>query len=196
MSNYNTREQWLTAAIGILAERFFKCGLTIPDKTKVSCGWTIGNRKKVAGEMWVPTASKGGFIEIFISPVHDAEDVAGPNGALETLVHECIHAAIYPERGHKTPFKHAMKAIGLEGPAKATSAGTELCEYFKELAARLGPYPHSALELSMRDVKKQTTRLLKVGCEKHEYIIRVTRKCMDIGAPLCPICKKPFVEMA
>jgi hypothetical protein len=193
---YSTREDWFMAAVEELRKHFSANGYKIPKTVKVSCGWTAGDRKKVIGECWIPDASKGGFTEIFISPIHDSKEVAGPNGALETLVHELIHATIFPERGHKAPFKQAMKAVGLEGVAKSTSATEELCELFKTIVNKLGQYPHRALELGMRDVRKQSTRLIKVGCKKCDYIARVTRKHLDMsGTPLCPTHKIPFVEM-
>ena len=37
---------------------------------------------------------------------------------------------------------------------------------------------------------KQTTRLLLAQCKKHEYKIRLSKKCALLGLPKCPICNE------
>ena len=37
---------------------------------------------------------------------------------------------------------------------------------------------------------KQTTRLLLAQCEKHEYKIRLSKKCAMVGLPNCPKCNE------
>jgi hypothetical protein len=90
-----------------------------------------------------------------------------------------------------------MKAVGLEGKARATVAGNELLAKLKPIVKTLGPYPHKALDLGARPEKKQTTRLLKVECPTCGYIARVTRTTIDEkGLPICPVDNVPFEEAA
>lgn len=44
-----------------------------------------------------------------------------------------------------------------------------------------------------RKIQKQTTRLLKAVCPKCSYTIRLTRKWMEKGLPLCPVDGEAFV---
>ena len=193
---YKTREEWLLAAIDCLKPRFKSCGYTIPKKVKVSCGWPFGTRGKVTGECWSSIASKGKNIEIFITPAYDDSEAATKEGILSTLIHELIHATVGNKCGHKGPFKQAFKKLGLTGKVKESVASPELCEVLESVAKKLGPFPHKALKFKGRPKKKQTTRLLKVGCPKCDYIVRVTRIHLEEkGAPLCPIHKVAFKEI-
>ena len=190
-----TREAWLEAAVKKLTLIFSKAGYAIPKKIKVSCGWPSGRPGgKVMAECWSPNCSKSKSHEIFIAPT--LECVHGPQGIVATLIHELIHATIGNEHGHKTVFKRAMKKIGLEGKAKSGGAGKELCAQIKIITDKLGPYPHKAMTPGSRPTKKQSTRYIKVGCLKCDYICRVTRVHLDnSGPPLCPVHKKSFEEL-
>jgi predicted SprT family Zn-dependent metalloprotease len=166
--------------------------LKFPKDLKVSVGFASKTPKKAIGQCWNqgPRATK----HVFVSPV--VYDECGKNGVFAVLLHELIHACLPPSVGHKGPFKRAMKAVGLEGKPTATSAGDELREAFKQLLRKIGPYPHKALKFNPEAQRKQTTRLIKVGCQDCEYIARVTRKHLDeSGPPICPNCEVPFEEM-
>ena len=189
-----TREEWLEAAIKKLIPIFKKAGYIIPKKVKVSCGWPGGKLGKVLGECWSPNCSRSKSHEIFIAPT--LERVHGPDGIIAVLVHELIHATVGIECGHKAVFKRAMRQIGLEGKAKATHANKELCTQIKIITDKLGPYPHRSIVPGSRVTKVQTTRYIKVGCPKCEYICRVTRVHLDnAGAPYCPTHRKQFIEL-
>jgi hypothetical protein len=83
--------------------------------------------------------------------------------------------------------------MGLEGKMTATIAGDDLAKSLTALAERLGPYPHSAIDLSTR--KKQTTRMIKAVCEEDQYIVRLSRKMItEHGAPICPTCQEQMAE--
>lgn len=103
---------------------------------------------------------------------------------LDVLVHELVHAADDCRSGHKGAFRRLATAIGLTGRMTATVAGPELAARLHALAEELGPYPHAALDASMR--KKQSTRMLKVVCPDCGYAVRTTNKWLEIGVPTCP----------
>ena len=188
------RETWLTNAIIELKKLFVTKGLTLPGNVVVSCGWPgSGSIRKCAGECWPSTQSAGGKFEIFISPL--LSEAAGPQGVLATLVHELGHVIVGLDIGHKKPFKQFMEKTGLEGKAKATMAGPNLCGELDTIIKTLGHYPHSTLNLKDKQTKKQGTRLVKIQCPECDYVLRATRKHLDEkGAPICPLHKVPFNE--
>jgi formylmethanofuran dehydrogenase subunit E len=102
---------------------------------------------------------------------------------LDVLLHELIHA-IMPGQGHRRGFSQLAAKMGLVKPWTATTAGPELHARLTKMAKRLGEFEHSPVSDATR--KKQTTRMLKVECPKCGYLVRTTRKMLDVGNPLCP----------
>lgn len=187
MSRQINREEWLQRAVKELRRKVFApAGIEVPDLA-VSCGFPGGgSARKRIGECWATKASDGKLAQVFISPVLDA-----PVHVLATLAHELIHVCDDCENGHKAPFVRMMKLVGLAGKPTSTHAGEELVDTLKDIADKLGPYPHSAINLSDANAKKQTTRMLKVQCPNDEYTVRTTRKWLDeMGTPSCPCGEK------
>jgi hypothetical protein len=180
------REQWLSDAVELMRPWFETHGYPVPEKLRVSVGWPRSSRKAI-GQCWHKSAAKDGVGQVFISPVLDTSV-----SALDTLAHELVHAAIDPHPGHAGKFVTAMKALGLNGKPKSAGAGPLLMPLILDIAAKLGDYPHAALD--PRDgIKKQSTRLLKVECSNCGYVCRVTRKWLDdAGAPICPTDHEPM----
>ena len=185
--NYNTREEWLTALVEKLAPLFVAQNYELP-AIRVSCSWPSRLPRKRIGECWQARASKDGSSQIFISPtLDDGVRVA------DVMVHELLHAVLPDDVRHKGPFRQGMKALGLEGKPTATTAGPELKERLNIICSDLGKYPHAALSLDLQ-MKKQTTRLVKLECPGCGYIIRTTRTWIDdAGVPTCP-CGSKFQE--
>lgn len=195
MQKFNTREEWLTEAVGLLTHTFAgKAGVMVPD-VKVSVGWPGGGGRKnaVIGQCWHKDAAADGLAHIFISPVlGDAGEV------LATLAHELVHAVDENASGHKGNFRKIAKAIGLTGKMTATVAGHDLARHLKGVAVTLGDYPHGALAPGLGGGKKQSTRMLKVTCSEpgdDVYTVRMTRKWLDTyGTPKCPCHDEFMVE--
>lgn len=184
-----TREQWLIAATDELRLVFTGKGYTVPANVRMTCGFpstmALSQRKQRIGECWSAKCSEGKVFEIFISPL-----LADPVKVLAVLVHELVHATVGLEEGHNAVFKRCATAVGLEGKMTATTAGAELTLVLRNIAKRIGEYPHKRLIASADTAKKQTTRLIKVQCESCEYTARVTGKWIDAaGAPICPCCE-------
>ena len=174
------REEWLIRAVEKMGPYFMERGYPL-STVRVSVGWPHRARKLTIGQCFVKRCASDEVSQIFISPV-----LADPIQALETLVHELLHAAMDCEGGHGAGFVKGMRALGLSGKPTATIAGPELREWLKALNAELGDYPHAALNPTIQ-TKKQTTRLLKVECGDCGYTARVTAKWLDsVGAPICP----------
>jgi hypothetical protein len=190
----STREGWLSLAAGVIGDRWFDEHFVVPP-LRVSVGWpskgATARRKRRIGECWSPDAASDGVAQIFVSP-YLADGVA----ALETLVHEMVHAVVGLECKHGPVFRRAAARVGLEGPATATQAGPELRAWLADYVAA-HPYPHAGLNPAGAPVKKQTTRMIKAVCVSSEcandgggdpYLVRLSRAQLARGAPLCGAC--------
>jgi hypothetical protein len=185
-TRFDTREEWLVALTDTLRPCLEKAGHPLPDQLRLSCGWpksggTITHRKWL-GATW--GGAPDGVLQIYVSPVlvdivsdHDGRDVGG------TLVHELVHAQVGLGAKHGPAFKRVAGELGLVPPWSATIAGPTLRKLLKELAAPLGPYPHSPLGDPER---KQSTRMRKLSCATCGYVVRAAQTWIDIGLPSCP----------
>ncbi len=82
------------------------------------------------------------------------------------------------------PIRRIALAVGLAGKMTATHASPELTERLNVLCSQIGPYPHTSLDRSQ--LKKQSTRMLKVECPECGYTVRTTAKWIEAGLPTCP----------
>lgn len=192
---FNTREEWLTKATALLSTLIAKHGGEVPKSLRVSCGFPsrggLARKSRRIGECWHPGSSKDGTTEVFVSPtLGDADRV------LDVLAYELTHAALGTGCGHGPKFRALATAIGLAGKMTATVAGPEFVAWTKTALDRLGAYPHATLDTraTPEDApKKQGTRMVKCECSECGYILRTTRKWLDVATPSCPSCD---VEMA
>lgn len=180
---YDTREQWLAAAVVELRGWFKDIGVILPERIRVSCAWAKGARKGAIAWCWKSEASADGTTELQVSP-----EKSDPVNVLAALTHELIHASDNGASKHAGHFRQTAKAIGLEGKMTATYAGAGLEARLQGLAAQLGDYPHAALNPALAvDAKpKQTTRMRKVICPMDGYTVRTTKKWIEVGLPYCP----------
>lgn len=193
---HKTREAWLEHAVDLIIDKyrdifsthFGEDGLDHLEHLKVSTGFpSRGGLTKVIGECWKAKASEDEATHhIFINPrLTDIVEVVA------TLAHEMVHAADDGEHKHKGPFLKAVRDMGLEGKATATVAGAGFAEWARGLSEVLGAYPHTGL-VPLMEVKKQGTRMLKLEADCCGYIVRTTKKWIEIGVPSCP-CGNEFV---
>ena len=194
-AKFQTREEWLVAAVEAVAPLFAELGETLP-AVRVSVGWPGGSGRKnsVIGQCWSTKVAADKVSQVFISPVlDDAVRV------LDVLAHELIHAIDDCESGHKGRFAKIAKAIGLTGKMTATVAGDDLKAKLEAIAEELGEYPHAAIASGAAGAdgpKKQTTRMMKVECaEGSGYKARMTRQWLEeFGAPICPCHEERMIE--
>lgn len=195
-TKFQTREEWLVAAVEALRPLFSALTDETLPAVRVSVGWPGGNGRKnsVIGQCWSTKVAADNVAQLFISPVlGDAVRV------LDVLAHELIHAIDDCESGHKGRFAKIAKALGLTGKMTATVAGPELEAELRKIADELGEYPHAVISAGAAGAegpKKQGTRMLKVECEHGSgYVVRMTRKWLDeYGAPKCPCHDEIMVE--
>jgi len=184
-----TREQWLLQAVRALTPTVKKAGAEMPE-VRVSIGWPggRGNKQGVIGQCWMSAAVADGKPAIFITPALSEEH---PERILDVLLHEMLHAT--GARGHRGAFAKLAKAVGLEAPWTATTAGEALKPRLEKLAVRLGPFPHAVVRNDQGLVgvgpslpPVQGTRMIKVWCEQCGYTLRATMKWLSTGIPYCP----------
>jgi hypothetical protein len=180
------RQQWLELAVTALRAKFREAGYDVPRRIRVSIGWP----RRAAGcgavgECWSTKASSDQHAELFISP-----ELMDGAGILEILAHECVHATVGVEAGHKGPFKRCAHCIGLTGPMRSTVASPEFTAWAEALFKHIGTYPAGFLV----DTPKQGTRQLKCECPACGYNARVNRKWLSLAGP--PVCPTDQISMA
>lgn len=174
VNKFETREEWLTAALRILSDLMPE-GVTIP-QVRVSVGFPAGRRGgakggKVIGQChYLP---KDGVPQIYIHPV-----LTDPARVLDVLLHEAIHAAM-PGHGHDRLFAAVCREAGLVGKPTATVAGEDLLPVLAAVVDVLGEYPHGELDYNDARGRKQGTRMIKCECDGCGFIFRTTGKWIN-----------------
>ena len=179
------REEWLMLLTDKLRPMFEEAGVPLPECIRCSCGWPWGSKTALA-QCWARHLADDKINQIFVAPT-----LVKSFKVAEVMVHELLHAALPDKVGHGKPFKKGMKALGLEGKAKATEAGKELAERLHAILATMEPYPHAKLHVN--DRKKQGTRMLKLTCSDCGYLVRTTAQWIETGLPTC-CCGGEFVQ--
>lgn len=220
------RETWLTHAADAIKARLAEKGHPITDRFRVACGFpsrgALAARNRIIGQCFAKSDSKGGVMELFISPtLAEVVGIEG-RGVLPTLAHELCHAAHmeeanpkyrvdakaddkdyedcrFPTRpvGHGKAFKDAATAMGLEGKMTETNANGELRDFLQTVAEKLGPYPHDAMEPRARmKGMASTARAMLIGCKCEDVRgVRASAKVAAIvanAAWLCTRCSNPI----
>lgn len=183
------RERWLGLVMDELRPYFKEAGHPLPKNVRVSVGFPSRHARsgkvRAMGESWQSSVSLDKTYEVFVSPIED-DSV----NAAAILTHELGHVADDFKHGHRVPFKRIVRAVGLDGPASATVAGSQFKRMMKPIIKLHGPYPHAKLDV-MPEYRKQSTRMLKVYCKECGYTARTTHFWLDKeGAPLCPFGSK------
>lgn len=189
---HETRESWLLAAFEAVRPIFSINGYELPEKVRISVGFTsYGRRKATPAESFSGRAANDSVNQIFMSPhISDALEVVGG------LTHISVHLVTGPY--HDKAFREVALRIGLVGPMRDAKPGPVLTERLNGIVEKLGPYPHAGLNFIeyMADgslvadrPKKQGTRMRLVECREEgcRMKARLTRACIDeVGIPHCP----------
>lgn len=181
---FNTRDEWLNAFILAARPIFKAAGLELPEKVRASIGWMFrASNTKTLGQCWHEEASTDGTREIWINPTLGGSD---SSRIADILTHELCHTLFGPDEKHGANFKAAVRKLGLEGKATATTAGDEWHNWADPILAELGDIPHAALDPSASGVKKKATYLLKATCGTCEFTFRATAKHLNGKSLICP----------
>lgn len=183
------REEWLGAAVGMLNHLIAtETDLTPATKIQVSVGFPRNDRKgQVIGQCYPKRASKG-WHNIYVTPM-----LGTARQVLPVLLHELIHAADDCEHHHTGAFRRAWKALGFQGRPTESDPGPVLKGKLLKIAMELPEYPHQRLDAAVDAVPKQGTRMIKLICPECGYVVRTTRKWLDVGLPTC-WCGAQFEE--
>lgn len=177
-----TREAWMMAATEIFRPKFFEKGFPLPDVVRPSMGFPSKMRGgKVVGQCHFTADDLNP--QVFVSPVHGDEV-----SILSTLLHELIHSALGPGVGHAGDFVRLAKLWGFEAPWTSTPMGPELKAYLTEVAAALGPIPHSKITLVQKIKRIQGTRLRLWMCSCGVKV----RVAKDTFNATCTDCNTKF----
>ncbi|WIC89471.1 SprT-like protease [Microbacterium phage BAjuniper] len=192
MTNHNTREAWLRAAVAELSVLFQREGYDVPD-VHVSIGWPHGGRSSTIGQCFPGAASADKVGHVFISPI-----LSDPVRILDVLAHELVHAINHAagEGGHGKCFKVIAVKIGLTGKMTETVAGEALKAELAEMAEALGAFPHAALSPAANKGKSRSGRSVKLVCASGEdFQVSISKaRLAAYGAPKCPCCDDVMEE--
>jgi hypothetical protein len=195
-----TREDWLLRAVDTFRPLIKQItGVDLPP-VHVSIGFGGTTYEKgVRGVCWHTSTSADERNHIFISPeITDTAEV------LATLLHELFHATLNNEDGHRGRFAEYMTRAGFLSPFTAAVPDISLTGELMVIAAELGEFPHAGLTVPSRKrtavptpapvgggvssaPKPQTNRYFVVECPHHGGPVRMSRKRIAQGIPLCGI---------
>lgn len=183
MSKHKTREEWLVAAVGLMAPLLEAHEAKMPEAWAVSMGFPKGGFKNTPsiGECWDPEVSKTGVTNMFISPI-----LGDPITILATLLHEMVHAAVGLKEKHAGRFRIVARAVGLKGKLTATFAeeGTELHATLTKFAEELGTSPGHAMAPRKTPKLKQWFLVKLVSPNDPSYKFTIAPRLIDeLGMP-------------
>jgi len=187
MEPIKTREEWLNEA-GLRIGKMVAgaAGNPVP-RLYVSVGFPKGAKGgrggRAVGQCWDGSSSKDGAPHVFVCPTID-----DPVEVLAILLHEQVHAAVGCKEGHRGRFVKTMKAAGMVKPWTSSVPGEVLAGNLKDIAAGLGPYPHSALIPKLKVKPGSRLRLWVCSCG-----VKV-RVASDDFEATCDLCATSFAQ--
>ena len=184
---YQTREEWLTAALSLVRAQV----PGIASRIRVTCGFpSTFTRSGTLAECWPDQSSADGTWEIMVSPT-----VADPGAVFVLLLGQALHTLPGAASTGSVTWRDACANAGLAPTGedwKTLQATEDLGDLFA--IQNLGPYPHA--EIVTGSKKVQTTRMLKLTCPTCGYVIRTTGKWLKTGVPTCHDGDTFVAEMA
>lgn len=181
-----TREQWLTGLTHALRPAFEEKGSPLPERIRLSCGFTSAGKKgNRIGECWYPGSSGDQSVEIFVKP-----DRFEPLEVAAIVLHELCHAALGPGKGHGKEFRKLATGLGLTGKMTSTTAGPEAVALLEPICTLLGPYPHAPLggtSEERKERKSQAKEYVNVTCPSCGYRACAHSASQEIARLTCPV---------
>lgn len=176
---YQTREEWLTAALSLIRSQVPAIG---SQRIRISCALpSTYNRSGTLSECWPSDASKDGTWEVVISST-----LADPAQVFTHLAAMVLHTVPGGASKTSTTYRTAAIDLGL-APAdegwKTINATEDFWLTFGAGLQALGVYPHA--EMTVGRKATQTTRMLKLTCPLCGYVLRTSGKWLATGLPTC-----------
>jgi hypothetical protein len=172
------REAWLQKIADAWRPLFSRHGYDLPARIWISVGRPPSSRW--TGACYPGQASDDGNPHMFVHPV-----VSDSTRAAGIVVHQLCHVAL-GNRGHRSPFRRLATAVGLIGKMTATTEGPHFLAVMPGIIDRYGPYPHASLRQLRGLDKVSGTRLIRITCPACGYLLRGTRRWLNMGVPTCP----------
>lgn len=185
---YQTREEWLTAAIDLLRPEFVLAGAPLPASIRVACAETP-NFSRHGREVVTLSESQSSdrAIEITVNNTLD-----NPATVLARLVHG-LCAATLGALNHGPAFARIAVDMGLIADGKTANPWTRTVAgpsfQAQALLESLGLYPHAAVNPTPK--AKQSARMILAKCPKCKYAVRLTNLWIyaadgSLNLPICP----------
>ncbi len=189
---HNTREDWLTDAVGQLRPIFDLIGRSLPTGIRVATGHPLNfKRNRRLGDCHAAGDSADKSIEICISPT-----IAKPLEVFTVLLSQLCRATS-GALTYGAAYGVVATEMGLVPTNTETLDAWKTCKGNAQFAALygdmivgLGDYPHAPLGVA--DTRTQSTRMLKAFCPECSYTVRLTSKWAAMGLPSCPIDNTVF----
>jgi hypothetical protein len=188
MKSEKNREAWLTE-LALQVQPIFRGFRVAP--YRVTCGWpsrgAVGLKSRVIGQCHGAQSSKGGFHELFISPVlEEPLQVAG------VICHEMAHVVAGVEANHGAGFVKVCKHAGITGSKpKQAMPGPKLNDDLKKMLESMGDYPHAAIVPQFKEVVKPPSSFSLVCSECGCKVTMSAKWIEEVGPPTC-FCGGPF----
>ena len=140
-----TRDAWLSEFIELARPLFARAGQPLPEKVRAAICPPHRAKQRYIGLCWSDAVSEDNGREIWVTAGEtDPVRVAG------ILVHELAHAALPHSEKHGKRFGRLARALGLEGPLRATTEGALFRMLWADVLARLGPLPAARFTPGLR----------------------------------------------
>jgi hypothetical protein len=212
VAKYETREQWLIAAIEALRPIFNAAGFNFAAKIYVSIGFpSTGRARRISDDTGLAglkgriaeyhgpsAANKRKHGQIFCTP-----QLPSPVIFLGVLAHELCHAVAGVDAKHGKEFEAVARAIGLEGKMQSALPGLALNTRLQAIADDLGELDHEQIVVDIT-TPKQSTRLHRVESTclddpetGKRYNANMSQSWLDAaGAPIYPTALIDYLETA
>lgn len=191
---YQTREEWLTAAIDLLRPEFVLAGAPLPASIRVACAETPNfSRHGLEVVTLSDSQSSDRAVEITVSWTLD-----DPHTVLARLVHGLCAATLGASK-HGPAFVRIAIDMGLIADGKTANPWTRTIAgpsfQAQALLESLGLYPHAKVNPYLKP--KQGTRMLLAKCPRCDYAVRLTQKWVyaadgSVNLPICPNDRSSF----
>lgn len=189
---YNTREEWLNAAVEELRPFFSAYSHTLPAEIRVATGYPTNAKRsgfKVLGQCIPSTNSADGHFEVLISP-----QVDNTHKVVEVLIAQLACTAKGASNQATKAYDKVAQAMHIipsgtaSNPYYETTHNSAFVNAYGAIIQSLGAYPHAAVDMAVH--KTQGTRLLLCVCPTCGCKVRMTAKWTlnahgDLDLPTC-----------
>ena len=183
---YDTREQWMRAAVDKINEEIFGGDMDI---VKYQISSSLLNGKALGNTVMPFDGEDVGLNDFFPPTIHIDEKIESPTIIVATIAHEMIHA-FKDIRKHGKQFAAIAKPAGFEKPYASLHLSEDLSAKCRWIAKDLGEFPGAPIKPHKKEKKPKTFSGV-IFCPECGYELRVKEKDFNKhGLPICPCGSK------